>query len=210
MRQLNRKTNCESHRRLRYAGLASTLALVLVLGTSSAWAAHKSHKTHKSHKNPYAITSLGQISPAVLSALRGANGTNGQAGPKGTTGATGPAGATGASGPKGDTGAPGSAVAYAQVSSNGTITQQAGGITMSPGSSPSTGVYCLTVPTPVHVGVGSGDSLGGGATPSIVEIDMTPFIEVLFSACAKGTTVAVHTYDKTGTAAAAGFFVEFN
>ncbi len=81
-------------RRLTYANVAMTLALVFAM-TGGAYAANK-----------YLISSTKQISPKVLSALKG------KAGPRGLTGATGlagPAGPAGPAGGKGENGAPGAA-----------------------------------------------------------------------------------------------------
>jgi len=69
-------------RRLGYANITATLALVLALGGGTAWAAHH-----------YLITSTAQIKPSVVQSLRGQNGANGT---NGTAGATGATGATGA------------------------------------------------------------------------------------------------------------------
>ena len=77
----------ESRRRLSYANVASTLALVIALGGGTAWAAHH-----------YLITSTKQIKPSVLRALHGAkgrHGINGTNGANGRNGATGPTGAAG-------------------------------------------------------------------------------------------------------------------
>ena len=74
----------ESRRRLSYANVASTLALVIALGGGTAWAAHH-----------YLITSTKQIKPSVLRALHGAKGKQGTPGADGRNGATGPAGAAG-------------------------------------------------------------------------------------------------------------------
>jgi hypothetical protein len=48
-------------KRMSYANIASTLALVLALGGGTAWAAHH-----------YSITSTKQIKPSVLKKLHGA------------------------------------------------------------------------------------------------------------------------------------------
>ena len=91
-------------KRMTYANIALTLALVFAM-TGGAYAAKK-----------YLITSTKQISPSVLTSLKGKPGKNGVAGPQGATGSQGPAGAqgpagpagakgeTGPAGPKGDTG----------------------------------------------------------------------------------------------------------
>jgi hypothetical protein len=76
-------------KRISYANVAMTFALVFAM-TGGAYAAGK-----------YLVTSTKQISPKVLSALKGKTGSVGPAGP---TGPVGPIGATGPTGPKGDTG----------------------------------------------------------------------------------------------------------
>jgi Collagen triple helix repeat (20 copies) len=84
-----------ARRRLSYANVASTLALVLA-GSGGALAA-----TH------YLINSSKQISPKVLRELKGdvgAQGRRGAAGPQGATGATGAQGAQGIQGNAGATG----------------------------------------------------------------------------------------------------------
>jgi Collagen triple helix repeat (20 copies) len=82
-------------KRLTYANLAMTLALVFAM-SGGAYAA-----------NRYLITSTKQISPKVLKTLKGATGKNGAAGPSGPAGPAGPTGAQGGSGPQGAPGAPG-------------------------------------------------------------------------------------------------------
>lgn len=87
-------------KRLSYANVAMTLALVLAM-SGGAFAANK-----------YVVTSTKQISPKVLKALVGKTGPAGPAGlagPAGTAGAgsIGPAGPAGATGPEGPAGPPG-------------------------------------------------------------------------------------------------------
>jgi hypothetical protein len=82
-------------KRLTYANVAMTLALVLAM-TGGAYAAGK-----------IIITSTKQISPAVLKKLKGktgAQGAIGPAGPEGKQGATGPSGPEGKQGPEGKEG----------------------------------------------------------------------------------------------------------
>ena len=79
-------------RRITYANVAATLALVLAM-SGGAYAAKR-----------YLITSTKQISPKVLRALKG---KNGKSGAKGVAGASGPAGPAGPAGAKGDAGAAG-------------------------------------------------------------------------------------------------------
>lgn len=71
-----------SNRRLSYANVASTLALVVALGGGTAWATHT-----------YIITSTTQIKPSVLTKLHGKRGRTGKNGINGATGATGATGA---------------------------------------------------------------------------------------------------------------------
>jgi hypothetical protein len=100
MQQLHRRGNRENRRggrrRLGYANVVSTLALVLAIGGGTAWAAHH-----------YLITSTSQIKPSVLAKLHGARGPAGAQGNAGAQGAAGAAGASGASGAAGAAGAPG-------------------------------------------------------------------------------------------------------
>src|SRR3954452_20115412 len=112
---------------VRVAWLAALVALALVTA-GTGYAAQK-----------YVITSTKQISPKVLTALKGkagpagapgakgdqgAQGPQGSQGPQGAAGAQGPAGAQGAAGAHGSAGAPGSpgpagtARAFAQVVTN--------------------------------------------------------------------------------------------
>jgi Collagen triple helix repeat (20 copies) len=82
-------------KRLSYANVTATLALVFAM-SGGALAA-----------NSYLITSTKQISPKVLTKLKGKtgrSGSTGATGPAGPQGATGPAGSKGESGAKGETG----------------------------------------------------------------------------------------------------------
>lgn len=105
-------------RRLSYSNVTATLALALVLGGGTAWAA-----------NTYLITSTKQIKPAVLKRLHGAKGARGLAGVAGAPGATGPAGAAGATGlvgPVGATGATGIVTTANWAGATGTIAANTG------------------------------------------------------------------------------------
>ena len=77
-----------ARRRVSYANVVATLALIAAIGGGTAWAA----------AHHYKITSTNQIKPSVLQKLRGANGNNGANGSPGATGATGATGVTGAAG----------------------------------------------------------------------------------------------------------------
>jgi hypothetical protein len=81
-------------KRLSYANVTATLALVFALGGGTAWAAHH-----------YLIVSTKQIKPSVLKQLHGAKGANGANGTDGTNGTNGTNGATGPAGPAGPNGA---------------------------------------------------------------------------------------------------------
>jgi hypothetical protein len=85
-------------KRLTYANLTATLALVFAM-SGGAFAA-----------NHYLIESTKQISPKVTRTLRGHSGKKGAAGVRGAQGAT---GATGAQGPQGPQGVPGPATGAA-------------------------------------------------------------------------------------------------
>lgn len=79
-------------KRVTYANVALTLALVFLMSGGALAAGH------------YLITSTKQINPKVLKALKGASGANGR---NGDTGAQGPQGPQGAKGEAGAIGAPG-------------------------------------------------------------------------------------------------------
>lgn len=77
-------------RRISYANVTATLALVVALCGGTAYAA-----------SSWIITSKSQIKPSVLKSLKGKTGPQGLAGTNGATGATGSTGATGAPGAPG-------------------------------------------------------------------------------------------------------------
>jgi Collagen triple helix repeat (20 copies) len=87
--------NQPMRKRLSYANVTATLALVFAMSGGALAANH------------YLITSTKQISPKVLKKLKGntgANGTNGANGATGATGAQGPAGKEGTPGKEGSPG----------------------------------------------------------------------------------------------------------
>ncbi len=81
----NRSDHGGPRKRLSYANVTATLALVFALGGGTAWATHH-----------YLIVSTKQIKPSLLKVLRGASGAPGANGRDGAAGPTGPAGANGA------------------------------------------------------------------------------------------------------------------
>ena len=84
-------------KRFTYANVVMTLALVFAMSGGAYAAGH------------YLITSTKQISPKVLSALKGRSGANGAPGSAGPTGAAGPAGPAGVKGETGPAGPEGPA-----------------------------------------------------------------------------------------------------
>jgi hypothetical protein len=100
-------------RRLCYANVVATLALVFAMSGGALAAGH------------YLLTSTSQVSPKVLKALKGKNGQTGPAGTQGAQGAqgargeTGAAGTPGAAGTKGETGGRGETGAKGQTGATG-------------------------------------------------------------------------------------------
>jgi hypothetical protein len=115
-------------KRLTYANVAMTLALVFAMSGGAYAAKH------------YLITSTKQISPKVLKALKGANGKNGTAGPagpagaagagtagaQGAQGAQGPQGPAGTNGEKGTTGTAGTSVTSKEVAAPACTNKEGG------------------------------------------------------------------------------------
>jgi hypothetical protein len=135
-------------RRLTYANVASTLALMLAVGGGSAFAASKLITGKQIAKGTITATNIKSHS------LLSSNFKKGQI-PGGATGAT---GATGANGANGANGAPGTAIAYGTMVLNGL-----GNPTFGPGAvgftsvtEPQPNIYCINIPA------GS-----GGITPMI-------------------------------------------
>jgi Collagen triple helix repeat (20 copies) len=131
-------------RRLSYANVTATLALVFAMSGGAMAANH------------YLITSTKQISPKVLKKLTGKTGAPGANGAIGVTGVTGPQGPTGKEGTlgkegsvgkEGKEGPPGPGIKWALVKGDGTsIIAQSGGISI---SSHFTGGYYLNFGSPV-------------------------------------------------------------
>jgi hypothetical protein len=194
-------------KRLSYANVTATLALVFAMSGGAMAANH------------YLITSTKQINPTVLKKLTGKPGKNGAAGANGVNGATGPTGSTGPQGPKGETGpkgeegpkgANGTAVAYAHVSSTGVL-DTANSKNVTAASNISTGVFCLKVTVPVTnvsgtVDTGNSGGQFGGVSAVLSGQDPSNYIGTL---CPAGDNVLVGT-DHGGTNQNFAFWVNFN
>ena len=119
-------------RRITYANVAVTLALVFAMSGGAYAAGH------------YLITSTKQFSPKVLKALkghagaRGANGANGASGAQGAQGAQGPQGAQGAGGPGGLEGKPGISVTSKQLTNKEAACNKEGGSEFTAGTTKTT------------------------------------------------------------------------
>jgi hypothetical protein len=116
-------------RRLTYANIAATLALVFSMSGGALAASH------------YLINSTKQISPKVLRKLKGTAGAKGAAGMPGTNGTP---GAPGAEGPQGKEGPAGSAVAYAHISALGGVVAGSAKNISAANVSAFGGIYCFS------------------------------------------------------------------
>jgi hypothetical protein len=133
-------------KRCTYANVAATMALFFAISGGALAAGH------------YLITSTKQISPKVLTSLKGKAGPAGKNGANGTNGAAGPAGATGPIGPQGPAGSSG-ANGESVTSTEFTGVKypcKKGGSEFKIGSA-----------TPTYACNGSGGSGGGGAATSV-------------------------------------------
>ena len=173
-------------KRLSYANVTATLALVFAMSGGALAANH------------YLITSTKQINPSVLKKLTGKPGPGG------------PAGATGPQGPGGAPGAPGSAVAYAYVEGSKPVTFSAAkNVTAVSEVIGSPGAYCIAVSVPFQNVTGITDLLGGGDGVTVsANIAIAP-LEIAAKACPAGTSVIVETGDEKESKAT-NFWVSFN
>jgi hypothetical protein len=180
--ECDRDRSSALRRRVSYTNVTAVLALVVVLAGGTAYAASK-----------IIITKTSQISTSVRKALHGATG---QAGAPGTAGKAGTAGPTGG------------ADAWAEVASDGTITQQSGGIMSTPGATPEAFIYCLHVPGTPHIAVATPD--GSPLVSGTFEVTFNPASHNLDIAigvgwCGTTTNVAVLTANSSGADAAEAF-----
>lgn len=177
-------------KRLSYANVAATLALVFSM-TGGAMAA-----------NHYLISSTKQIKPSILKKLKG------NAGAKG---ATGPQGAQGAQGGAGPAGPAGSAVAFARILGAGepkAPLDSANSKNVSAASEPQEGVYCLTTTVPFSNITAMADLFSGDETFVSANTSIVP-LEIEAKLCPAGTTVIVETRSG-GKNVDTNFWITFN
>jgi hypothetical protein len=195
--------------RLTYANVMSSIAVFLVLGGATAFAASQLGKNTVGSKQLKAnsvtagkikngAVTPSKISVAAQNALKGATGP---VGPKGATGATGAIGATGA------TGAPGAAIAYAQVEANGTvIAAHSKNVTTANVQHVSPGGYCFH-----DLGFTPQSGVATLINFEVGEITTGVAPDKLGAVCTIGDVQArIETYDSTGGAADKGFMIIFN
>lgn len=181
-------------KRLTYANVISTLALILVVGGGSAVAASQFAKesipTRAIKKESIGPGKLTQAAKAALQ------------GPKGATGATGPAGPAGPTGPAG---APGSAVAYAHVNADGSLDGANSKNVGATKLTPQTGYYCVSATVAVKNVVASGD---GGTTARIFDAGFDDPV----TSCPDGAAVVESYVLSGGTFSHANhdFYIVFN
>jgi len=190
-------------RRLSYANVVATLALVFAMSGGALAANH------------YLINSTKQINPKVLKKLKGntgARGPAGPAGPAGASGAAGGAGAAGAAGKEGAQGPAGTAVAYAHVLATGELDTAHSKNVSASSKAGGTGIFCLKVTVPVTSVSGAVDTAGSsGAFGALSAIaggqDPTKIIETL---CPAGDNVLAGTFNEAGANANMAFWINFN
>lgn len=199
-------------RRLNYANITATLALVFSMSGGALAASH------------YLINSTKQINPKVLKSLKGKDGTNGANGAPGTTGTTGATGATGTTGAtgatggagkEGPTGPAGTAVAYAYVGGTAASpslsnTKNVSSVTRV-GPAATKGEYCITTTVPFQNVTGITDLEFGGGGGVTVSAD-TVIVPILISLneCPAGTSIVVTTGTEKEASKDANFWISFN
>jgi hypothetical protein len=180
-------------KRLSYANVAATLALVFSM-TGGALAA-----------NHYLISSTKQIKPSVLAKLKG------NAGARGAQGGQGGQGPQGAQGPAGPAGPAGSAVAFARIlgsTESKAPLDTANSKNVTAASEPIEGVYCLTVSVPFSNITGMADLLTGTGTIVTANTSIVP-LEVESKLCPAGSNVLVETTN-SGKGVQSNFWITFN
>ncbi len=177
-------------KRLSYANVAATLALVFSM-TGGAMAA-----------NHYLISSTKQIKPSILKKLKGNRGA------KGPQGAQGAQGAQGGAGPQGPAG---SAVAFARIlgsSESKAPLDTANSKNVTAASEPQEGIYCLTVSVPFSNITGMSDLFPSGGTVVSANTSIVP-LEVEAKVCPAGSNVIAET-TSGGKQTGSNFWITFN
>ena len=207
-RGYGRRMHTSKGRRLSYANIVATVALVFSMSGGALAASH------------YLVNSTKQINPKVLKKLRGDAGPTGAAGRAGATGpagagATGPAGSEGprgTAGPRGSQGPagaegiegePGTALAYAHVSGEGVV-DTANSVNAGTVTHPQEGVYCFSkLNFTARNVVGSVEyANGSGALTATLGIGSG-------SSCPAGTQITVGTFSGS-TPTNRSFFIAIN
>ncbi len=182
-------------RRLSYANITATLALVFAMSGGALAANH------------YLINSTKQISPKVLKKFVG---KTGKTGATGATGATGPQGKEGSQGKEG---AAGSAVAFAYVigvAATPTLTSAKNVSAVSRVTTVPKGEFCITVTVPFQNITGITDPGFGGGNGVTVSANTTVVpTAVAGGVCPAGTSVIVLTGDEK-EAKDANFWISFD
>jgi Collagen triple helix repeat (20 copies) len=193
-------------RSLSYANIVATLALFLAIGGGGAFAVAATSSGHHEKAKPGG--SGGGHSHRGPRGPRGFKGLPGPQGPKGDKGETGPAGAAGPAGPAGPAGASGTALAFADVAANGTLTASKNVTVVS--HTAGTGIYCLklTSGTPSNV-VAMVDNTGADPTNAFVSGNTAA--SAIAQACPNGGQIEMATGEEfTGVFADEAFFVLIN
>ena len=186
-------------KRLSYANVAATLALVFSM-TGGAMAA-----------NHYLISSTKQIKPSILKKLKG---NTGKTGKTGAAGGPGTPGAQGKEGPQGKEGAAGSAVAFAHILGKTTPASPLDTTTsknVSAVTQPFPGGYCVATTVPItNVSGGAGDFNSGASAGLEVTGNFSLVAETIKTkVCPAGTTVLLESA-KGATTEGEDFWVSFN
>jgi hypothetical protein len=186
-------------RSLSYANIVATLALFLAVGGGGAIAVAATSSSHHGGKGSSNRGPRGH---------RGPQGPQGPQGPKGNTGAKGDTGPQGPAGAPGAPGANGTALGFADVAPNGTVTAAKNVTVVSHVAG--TGIYCLKLNsgTPSNV-VAMVDN--SGADPTNAFVSGNTNASAIATACPTGGQIEMATGEEfTGVFADEAFFVLIN
>jgi collagen triple helix repeat protein len=183
-------------RSLSYANIVATLALFLAVGGGGAIAVAATSSSHHASSHP-------KRGP------RGHRGPQGPQGPQGPKGDTGAKGDTGPQGPAGAPGANGTAIGYADVAPNGTVTADKNVTVVS--HTAGTGIYCLKLTNGAAVNnvVAMVDNSGADPRDAFVSGDTNA--GAIAQACPNGGQIEMATGEEfTGIFADEAYFVLIN